>query len=59
MNLPTKKKNMLKQLKDQYKLECLFSVVVKIENNEKPSMYFERDFIEFVNELEAEIDIER
>ena len=50
---------MLKQLKDQYKLECLFSVVVKIENNEKPSMYFERDFIEFVNELEAEIDIER
>ena len=58
VNLLTKKKNMLNQLKDQYKLEYLFSVVVKIENNEKPAMYFERDFIEFVNELEAEIDID-
>lgn len=48
----------LRRLKEVYNLEFIFSIVVNIENNQKPAMYFNRELLEFVNQINAEIDID-
>lgn len=48
----------LKELERGFNLEYIFGIVVNIENNEKPAMYFNRDFIGFANEINAEFYID-
>ncbi|PAE39016.1 DUF4279 domain-containing protein [Bacillus sp. 7884-1] len=45
----------LKQLKEKYSLEFLFMVVIQVENNETPSMYLQKDIIDFASIIQAEI----
>ena len=52
------KKNILKELKSIHNLEYIFAIVVNIENNEKPEMYFNREFIKFANDIDAEFYID-
>lgn len=39
-------------------LEYIFGIVVNVENNEKPAMYFNIKFIEFANNINAEFYID-
>lgn len=48
------KVDILNKIKSRYNVEYLFIIVVKVENNEKPRMYFNTDFIEFVHSIGAE-----
>lgn len=48
------KVDILKKIRSKYNLEYLFIIVVKVENTQKPTMYFNSDFIEFVHSIEAE-----
>ena len=48
----------LSKLKEGYNLDFIFSIVVNVESNQKPAMYFNRELIEFVNLIKAEIDID-
>lgn len=52
------KKHILQELKKAYDIDYIFVIVVNVENNEKPTMYFNRKFIEFANEIEAEFYID-
>lgn len=52
------KKAILKELKSIYDLEYIFSIVINIYDNEKPVMYFNRDFVKFTNDIEAEFYID-
>ena len=45
-------------LKEKYGLTYLFMIVIKIENNEKPAMYLEKDIIDFASNIEAEIQFD-
>lgn len=45
----------LVKIKQELTVKMLFMIVVNIERNEAPAMYFERDFLSFVNEIGAEI----
>lgn len=58
INLINGKKNILKELKIEYNLEYVFGIVVNVEDNQKPSMYFNNMFIEFVNDIKAEFYID-
>lgn len=48
-------KNNLKRLQKLYKLEYMFMIVMKIENNETPAIYLESETISFMNDINAEI----
>lgn len=48
----------LKKIKTMNNLDYLFAIVVNVENNEKPSMYFNSRFIEFANEINSEFYID-
>jgi hypothetical protein len=52
------KTNVLKEIKAMYSLDFLFAIVVNVENNEKPSMYFNSKFIEFANDIKSEFYID-
>lgn len=52
------KKLILKEIKTKYSLEYVFAIVINVENNEKPSMYFNHDFIEFASEIKAEFYVD-
>ena len=52
------KTSILKELKKKYCLEYRIDIVIKIENGEKPGMYFSRWILDFVNAIEAEIWID-
>lgn len=52
------KKTILKKLEMESNLEYIFGIVVNVENNEKPAMYFNRKFIEFANNINAEFYID-
>lgn len=58
LNILDSKKNSLKEFRKKYDWDLLFSIVINIENNEKPEMYFEKKFIDFVQEIEAEFFID-
>jgi len=45
----------LVELKDSLCLNMLFMIVVKIENNEVPAMYFKKRFIDFASRIGAEV----
>ncbi|HEX9976257.1 MAG TPA: DUF4279 domain-containing protein [Dehalococcoidales bacterium] len=52
------KVSVLNELRDAYNLQFRIDVVVIVENGEKPAMYFDHWFIDFVHEIEAEVDID-
>lgn len=45
-------------LKEKYDLDYILEVVVIIENDEVPAMYFESDILQFLSKIGAEIDID-
>lgn len=51
------KKEILCELKQLYKLEYYFIIVINIENNYSPAIDFNSEFIEFANDIKAEVDI--
>jgi hypothetical protein len=52
------KKEMLIELKKMYDMKYVFEIVIKVRNEETPAMYFERDCIKFINDIQAVIDID-
>ncbi|WP_068786948.1 DUF4279 domain-containing protein [Paenibacillus phocaensis] len=48
----------LKEIKAMNNLDFLFAIIVNVENNEKPSMYFNSKFIEFANDIKSEFYID-
>lgn len=49
------KMDKLVELNNNHLLKMLFMIVIKIENNEIPAMYFRKDFIQFASNINAEI----
>ena len=45
-------------LKEKYKLYIKFEIVVIIKNNETPSIFIDKDSIDFAQKLRAEFDID-
>lgn len=43
------------RLKEEYELSYLFMIVIQIENDDKPAMYFKKDVISFASAIDAEI----
>ncbi|WP_038705407.1 DUF4279 domain-containing protein [Planococcus sp. PAMC 21323] len=56
-SLEGKEKNLIR-LKEEYELTYIFMIVIEIENNEKPAMYFEKDIINFASTIDAEIQFD-
>jgi hypothetical protein len=52
------KATIINQLKSKYNLECVFSIVIIIENGDTPSLHLDNEQIEFANIIKAEIDID-
>lgn len=52
------KKEVLIDIKRTMNVEFVFCFLVKIENGEKPAMYFNLDSINFMSYIGAEIDID-
>ncbi|WP_152393331.1 DUF4279 domain-containing protein [Paenibacillus guangzhouensis] len=52
------KSAIINQLKLKYKLECLFSIVIIMENGYTPGLHFDKEQIEFANSIKAEFDID-
>ncbi|WIW70179.1 DUF4279 domain-containing protein [Anaerosinus gibii] len=52
------KQKKLIELKRTYNVDYLFGIVVNIESNEKPTMYFDSKFIEFAHDIQAEFYID-
>lgn len=52
------KTQILKKIKTVYDLDFLFAIVVNVENNEKPAMYFNSKFIEFASDIKSEFYID-
>lgn len=49
------KTDKLVEIKDKFRVNMLFMVIVKIENNETPAMYFKKPFIHFLSRIDAEV----
>lgn len=58
VNILLDKKFILKKMKEKYSIDYIFSIVVNVENNENPTIYFNRDFIQFANDIEAEFYVD-
>lgn len=48
----------INQLKAECKLECLFSIVIIMENGHTPGLHLDKQQIEFANNINAEFDID-
>lgn len=52
------KKEALIDLGKVYDVKYVFEFVIKVRNNQTPAMYFEREFLDFVNDIHAVLDID-
>ncbi len=52
------KTEQIKNICREYKGEVYFNIVPSFECNNTPAVYFERDFLKIVNELNAEVEID-
>lgn len=52
------KKQDLIHLKQTYKLDYKFCIVLRIEQNQSPSVYLDNNTIAFANDIQAEFDID-
>ncbi|WP_374018198.1 DUF4279 domain-containing protein [Paenibacillus thiaminolyticus] len=57
ISLENKKQDLI-DLKQTYKLDYKFCIVVRIEQNQSPSIYLDNNTISFANEIQAEFDID-
>lgn len=48
----------INQLRKRYRLDCLFSIVIIMENGQTPALHLDKKQIEFANSIEAEFDID-
>jgi len=48
----------INQLKEDYKLECKFFIVIIMENGDTPGLYLDNEQIEFASRIKAEFDID-
>lgn len=56
---PLKNKTaIINQLRKRYRLDCLFSIVIIMENGQTPALHLDNKQIEFANSIEAEFDID-
>lgn len=55
MYLLNGKEDLIFNLKKKYDLNVLLMIVVNIENNEKPAMYFRKPLIHFLSAVDAEV----
>jgi hypothetical protein len=56
---PLKNKSVIiNQLNTKYKLECIFSIVIIMENGYTPGLHLDNEQIEFANSINAEFDID-
>jgi len=52
------KKEVLMDLEKSYDVKYVFEFAIKVRNNQTPAMYFEREFLDFVNDIHAVIDVD-
>ncbi|MGO4548431.1 DUF4279 domain-containing protein [Paenibacillus sp. 2TAB23] len=56
---PLKNKTaIINQLRKTYRLDCLFSIVIIMENGRTPALHLDNKQIEFAKSVEAEFDID-
>jgi hypothetical protein len=56
---PLKNKTaIINQLRKTYRLDCLFSIVIIMENGRTPALHLDNKQIEFAKSIEAEFDID-
>lgn len=58
INLLKGKEKALKTIKDKFDVNFNFEIVIKIENKETPGIFFEKDTLNFINNIGATIDID-
>lgn len=58
VNLIKPKRSTLINLMEQFNLEYKFIIVIRIENNQLPAIFLEREVIEFANDIKAEFDFD-
>lgn len=51
-------KNKLVEMRNCQSLDYVVSIVIRIENNEKPAVYLTSDSIDFANSIKAEFDFD-
>lgn len=52
------KTSLIKELKENYSIECKFIIVIKIENGNTPALYLNKDIIKFASDIGAEFDVD-
>lgn len=52
------KKDVLLKIKDNFQVNFVFMILIKIENNEKPAIYFDTISLDFINGISAEIEVD-
>jgi len=52
------KRNELKKVKELYQLDYHFCIVIRVENNQSPAIYLEKEAIEFANDIGADFDFD-
>lgn len=57
-NLLQNKEDTIKKLCDEFKLQCLFMIVIVINEGETPATYINKEFIRLAYKLNAEIDFD-
>ena len=52
------KKDILVIIKKDFQVNFVFLILIKIENNEKPAIYFDTKTLNFINGINAEIEVD-
>jgi len=52
------KKDILVRIKKDFQVNFVFLILIKIENNEKPAIYFDTKTLNFINGINAEIEVD-
>lgn len=58
MNLIGNQKQMLLELKNKYDLDYMFSIVIRVEQNQTPAINLKSETIEFASDINAEFDLD-
>lgn len=58
LNILEERKEILKGIRKTNNYEMFFSIIINIENSEKPAIYFEKRFIDFIHEIGSEFFVD-
>ncbi|GKU83086.1 DUF4279 domain-containing protein [Niallia sp. NCCP-28] len=58
LNKLQNKTSVIKEIKENYLVECKFFIVIKIANGSTPALYLDKEAIKFASSIEAEFDID-